>query len=80
LLTGPGGLAVVLAGGPPPRRVTIRTAASGQPGRSLRRSAQAARIPSIEAGDLARTLARDSMPGTSIPTERVAELSAIWPG
>jgi flagellar biosynthetic protein FlhB len=79
ILTGPGELTVVLSGGPPPRRVAIRTAASGAPGRSLRRSAEAVRIPSIEAGDLARSLARYAMPGSSVPAERVADLAAVWP-
>ena len=79
MLTGPGGLTIILSGGPPPRRVTIRTTATGSPGRSLRRSAETARIPAVEAGDLARLLARSSRPGSTVPAEQVADLAAVWP-
>lgn len=79
VLIGPDGLTLILSGGPPPRRVAIRSVASGEPGRRLRRSAGTARIPSVEAGDLAILLARQTAAGSAVPAERIAELAAVWP-
>jgi flagellar biosynthetic protein FlhB len=79
VLTGPGGLTLVLSGGPPPRQVAIRTSAVGEAGQSLRRAAESARIPRVEAGALARHLARQPAPGLTITAAQVAELAAIWP-
>ena len=79
VLTGPGGLTLVLSGGPPPRHVSIRTAASGETGQRLRRSAETAKIPQVEAGALARRLARQPSTGLPIPAEGIADLAAIWP-
>ena len=59
--------------------VTIRTAASGEAGHRLRRSAETARIPQVEAGALARRLARHTASGPPISAEQIAELAAIWP-
>jgi flagellar biosynthesis protein FlhB len=79
VLHGPGGLTVVLAGGPPPRRVAIRAVAKGNTGLSLRRSSEAIRVPRVEAAELARRLAHRVVPGSPIAAERIAELAAIWP-
>ncbi len=79
VLTGPGGLTLVLSGGPPPRQVAVRMSASGQAGNRLRRSAESARIPQVEAGPLARCMARQPASGTPISADRIAELAAIWP-
>ena len=79
VLTGPGGLTLILSGGPPPRRVAIRTVARGEPGRRLRRSAEAAKIPSVELGDLSLLLARQTAAGSAVPADRIAELAAVWP-
>jgi flagellar biosynthetic protein FlhB len=79
VLIGPGGLTMIFSGGPPPQRVAIRTVARGEPGQRLRRSAEAAKIPSVEAGDLALLLARHSTVGSPVPAERVVELAAVWP-
>ena len=79
VLTGPGGLTLVLSGGPPPRRIAIRTAARGEAGQRLRRSTEAARIPSVEAAELARLLARHSSSSLVVPAERIADLAAVWP-
>ena len=79
VLHGPGGLTLVLSGGPPPRRVAIRTAARGEAGLRMRRSAAAMKVPQIEAGDLARRLAHHSVPGSPIPAARIPELAAVWP-
>ena len=79
VLTGPGGLTLVLSGGPPPRPVAIRTTASGEAGQRLRRSADTAKIPQVEAGSLARHLVRHPSSAPTISAERIAELAAIWP-
>jgi flagellar biosynthetic protein FlhB len=78
-LHGHGGLTVILAGGPPPRRIAIRVTARGVAGQSLRRSAEAARIPGVEASTLAQQLARHPAGEQPIPVERIADLAAIWP-
>jgi flagellar biosynthetic protein FlhB len=78
-LHGPGGLTVVLAGGPPPRRVTIRASARMAAGLRLRRSAEAARIRHIANDELVRRMAVHSAAGHAIPTDLIAELAAIWP-
>jgi flagellar biosynthetic protein FlhB len=75
VLSGPNGLTLILAGGPPPRRITIRAATKGNPGMRLRRSAEALKIPQVEAPVLARRLAQRPAAGSSL----TAELAAIWP-
>ena len=57
-ITGPSDLAIVLAGGPPPRKVSIRSSAHGAAGQKLRQAAAALNIPEVEAPDLAHALAR----------------------
>ena len=79
VLTGPAGLTLVLAGGPPPRRVSIRTTAQGASGARLRTAADAARVPQVAAPDLARQLARRQAPGLPLPEEILGELAALWP-
>ena len=54
LLSGPAGLTLVIAGGPPPRRVSIRTVAKGGTGLKLRRLAEANGIPRVDDGALAQ--------------------------
>jgi flagellar biosynthetic protein FlhB len=78
VLNGSGGLTVVLAGGPPPRRVTVRTAARGSAGLRLRRSAEASQIPQVGAPDLARCLVHRLAAGSPASGELIAELAAIW--
>ncbi len=79
VLIGPGGLTLILSGGPPPRRVSVRSVARGKPGQHLRRSAEAANLPSVEMGELALLLARHSTGGSPVPAEYAGELAAIWP-
>jgi flagellar biosynthetic protein FlhB len=79
ILTGTAGLTLVLGGGPPPRRVTVRTAAKGPAGTRLRRSAQAKNLVQVDAPELARRLARRPSAQTPLPAELIAELAAIWP-
>jgi flagellar biosynthesis protein FlhB len=79
ILTGTGGLTLVLGGGPPPRRVSIRTVVKGHTGTRLRRAAEASQIPGVDAPNLARRLARRPTSGSSVAAELLAELAAIWP-
>src|SRR5512135_663836 len=79
LLTGPGGLALILAGGPPPRRVSVRSAVRGPAGLRLRHAAEAVRLPQVEAPALARRIARRPAPGLAWPDDLLAELAALWP-
>ena len=79
ILSGTAGLTLVLGGGPPPRRVTVRTAVKGHAGMRLRRSAEASKIPQVDAPDLARRLARRPSSRSPLAAELIAELAAIWP-
>lgn len=79
VLTGPGGMALVLAGGPPPRRPTLRTAAQGASGRKLQQAAESLRIPQVVAPALARRILQRKPPGLTLPEDVLAELAAIWP-
>ncbi len=77
-LFGSGGLTLILSGGPPPRRVMVRASARTSAGLRLRKSAEAARLASVEEPALADRLAR--VPATApIPPELIADLAAIWP-
>ena len=80
LLSGPAGLTLVIAGGPPPRRVSIRTVAKGGTGLKLRRLAEENGIPRVDDAALAQRLARRPASGSTIAAELIAELAAIWPG
>lgn len=79
LVISQGGPAVLLAGGPPPARVTVRQVARGMAAIALRRDAQRAGIPAAEEPALARQFARGRAGGTLSPAmaQRLAE---IWPG
>lgn len=79
VLEGPGGLTVVLGGGPPPARITIRAVASGNQGARLRRSAQSLKMTHVDSPRLAHRMARLASSRSAIPAEVVAELTAIWP-
>lgn len=83
ILGGTGGLTLVLAGGPPPRRVTVRTVAQGNTGLQVRRSIHATRVPQVDAPELARRLAThaaaNSFTLTPLPAGLLSELAAIWP-
>jgi flagellar biosynthesis protein FlhB len=79
LLRGSGGLTLILAGGPPPKRVTIRAAVKGIAGLKLRRSAEASQIAQLDAPDIARRLARRPAARSPVAAELIAELAAIWP-
>lgn len=77
-LLGPGGLTLVLGGGPPgKRRILVRAAAKGSNGRRLLRAAEDACLPIHEAADLARHLARSDR--APLPVSLAEELAALWP-
>jgi flagellar biosynthetic protein FlhB len=79
-VAGPKGLIVILVGGPPPKGVSVRSAADGATGARLRRAVESAPIPLVEQGDLARKLARlASKPNQKLTTDLNADLEAVWP-
>jgi flagellar biosynthetic protein FlhB len=77
VLTGHAGLTVVLAGGPPPRPVSVRSIVTGPAGERLRQSSALSRLQVLDAPGLARKLAQ--RPPRLPPTpELLAELAAVW--
>ena len=76
-VAGASGLIIILAGGPPPRRVTIRSSANGATGHRLRKSADAAKVPTLESLPIALALARLRTP--VVPPELMASLASEWP-
>jgi flagellar biosynthetic protein FlhB len=79
LLCGAGGLTLVLSGGPPPRRVTVRVTARGTAGLRLRARPESRGIPRVDAPELALWLSRRPAPDSPIASSLLADLSAIWP-
>jgi flagellar biosynthetic protein FlhB len=80
VLNGAAGLTLVIAGGPPPRRVSIRTIAKGGSGLRLRNRAEKHGLSQAEDATLAQRLARRPSAGSAIAAELIADLAAIWPG
>lgn len=80
MLTGAAGLTLIVGGGPPPRRVSIRAIARGAAGMRLRQSAARARLPDVDAPALALRLAGRRAPALPLPPGDVAALAALWPG
>lgn len=78
-ITGPDGLIVLIGGGPPPRRVRVQSALQGLAGARLRGAAERARLPLIEAPELARRLTRRRWTGLRLPAALLDELAAAWP-
>jgi flagellar biosynthetic protein FlhB len=79
VLTGPSGLTVIVGGGPPPRRFSIRSLAQGAAGLRLRAAAGRAHLPEVAAPTLARRLASRRAPALPLPPEDAAALAALWP-
>ncbi len=79
LLIGARGLTLVLTGGPPPRRVTIRTVARGIAGWRLRQAAESNQIYLLDAPKLAHRLASRPASGSPLAADLLAELAAAWP-
>jgi flagellar biosynthetic protein FlhB len=78
-VAGANGLIVILVG-TPSTKVSVRSAADGVTGAKLRRSAEQARIATVERPDLARKLARSaSKPNQRLAPELMADLAALWP-
>jgi flagellar biosynthesis protein FlhB len=82
VVRGKDGLTVVLAGGPPPRRVTVRNVTQGKTGLRLERAIAAAKLPAVEAPGLAIRLARQAAAGSTgsfeLAADLLTELAAIW--
>jgi flagellar biosynthetic protein FlhB len=77
VLTGSSGLTVVLAGGPPPARISVRSLAQGISGDRLRSAATG--VVLVEAPALALHLARRRAPSLPLDAAETAALAAIWP-
>ncbi len=75
VLTGASGLSVVLGGGPPPIRFTVRSVAHGLSGDQLRRAAIRSGLLVVSAPDLALTLSRRRSP----TPEQLTTLTSLWP-
>ena len=79
LLSGPAGLTLVIAGGPPPRRVSIRTVAKGGTGLGCAGWPRQTVFLRSTTRRLAQRLARRPASGSAIAAELIADLAAIWP-
>lgn len=81
VLTGEGGLVVVLAGGPPPRKVFVRAAARGKSAAPLRSAIARAKLPTREAPALARLVVSrpaSSSRGAVADPLLIAQLRGAW--
>ena len=83
VVRGNDGLTVVLTGGPPPRRVTVRNIAHGKTEFRLERAIAATGLPEVEAPGLAHRLALQTALGSrgsiELAADLLSELAAIWP-
>jgi flagellar biosynthetic protein FlhB len=79
VLLGTNGLTLVIAGGPPPARIHVRTVARGAAGLRLRRSPGARQVHQLDAPDLARWLSIRPAAGSITAPELMARLAAAWP-
>lgn len=77
VLTGPSGLTLVLSGGPPPARISVRSLAQGLSGERLRSAASG--VTRIDAPALAQRLARRRAPALPLDAAETAALAAVWP-
>jgi flagellar biosynthetic protein FlhB len=78
-LFGDGGLVVIIAGGPPPRKVHVRSALSGEPALRLRRAVAQAKLTRVDAPALARRLGHKEFATRPIPPDLADKLAGIWP-
>ena len=79
LVTGPGGLAVVLGGDGPPGKILVRGSARGASGARLRRSAERAGLPVVASPPLALHFAGASARTTTLPESLTRVLAEVWP-
>lgn len=83
VLLGDAGLTVVLGGGPPPRKVSIRAVGRGPSGATIRKAAFRTKLPRVEARQLALGIA--SLPQTTSAKAAVrdplilSQLRGVWP-
>lgn len=79
IVLGDAGLTIVLGGGPPPRKISIRAVARGGSGASIRKAAIRAKIPRVEARPLALGIA--ALPQSTALRDPLllSQLRAIWP-
>lgn len=80
ILKGASGLTVVLAGGPPPRFVSVRTIVSGEDGETLRKAAETRKMRIVDAPGLARRFASRRPPSLPPSAELLEELGPHWCG
>lgn len=81
-LLGDAGLVVVLSGGPPPRRVFVRVSGRGRSGATIRRAVQRAKLPTLEAAQLALRIASAPAPSPRAAIADpllIAQLRGAWP-
>lgn len=78
MLEGASGLTIVIGGGPPPKKVNVRTIVVGVSGDRLRNAAERNDFPTLKAPDLARRIAERRPPSLPLSPELLAELGAIW--
>jgi flagellar biosynthetic protein FlhB len=71
-----GGLLVLVAGGPPPRSITVRHVARGAAAGVLRGQLKRAGIEIVDAPEIARALARGK---GALCAEHAEQLASIWP-
>jgi flagellar biosynthesis protein FlhB len=79
VLVGKLGLTIALAGGPPPRRVSIRLVSKGPAGFRLRMLAGRSGVPRVNEPDLAAQLARYRAARQPVPQAVLDALAAAWP-
>jgi flagellar biosynthetic protein FlhB len=79
VVTGSAGLSVLLAGSPPPGRVTVRTIARGVAAASLRHAAEHAGVPVVRAPRLAQWFAASRVERSPLPPELATALAERWP-
>jgi len=83
VLLGDAGLTVVLGGGPPPRKVSIRAVGRGASGATIRKAALRAKLPRVEARQLALGVAAQPQSASAKAAVRdpllLSQLRAVWP-
>ena len=83
VLLGDAGLTVVLGGGPPPRKVSIRAVGRGASGATIRKTALRTKLPRVEARQLALGIAAQPQSSSAKATVRdpllLSQLRAVWP-
>src|SRR5262249_55633463 len=78
VLAGPSGLTVVLAGGPPPRPVSVRAVATGPARRRLPRPPSSAGLTVPAPPGPARRIARRRTPTLPPTRDLLDELALLW--